>query len=195
MSHIFLQQDPKTSVGDNDDVSTTIPTPEQLGSFLFTHLAGTIGKIYCAVLVAGVPTWVLAGFGSVVGLGIPIKFFSGLLAGVDDELAQGYMADTGNLALPATNSRYPAGPVGFTVSEMTVSVPPGENSMATDTTVVVLHNGSVTGLAVTIPTTADGQFSIAFSTVYAPGDYLDVLVSSESGGTGNTIRLSVLLSS
>ncbi len=75
MAHLFLQQDPKVSAGNADDVPATIPTPEELGSFLVTHDgAGNLGKIYSALLVAGVPTWVLIGTASGGGgIAIPLN--------------------------------------------------------------------------------------------------------------------------
>ncbi len=65
MAHLFLQQDPKVSVANAEENPTTIPTPEQLGSFLVTtDASGNNGKLYTAVEILGVPTWVLVGFAS-----------------------------------------------------------------------------------------------------------------------------------
>ncbi len=190
MAHLFLQQDPKVSVGDASDVSTSIPTPEQLGSFLFTHLnGGSSGKIYCAVLVAGVPTWVPIG-GATPAV---IKFFSGALTG-SGGIVDGFIADTGNLTMPVDENEYPAGTNGFTASFLTVRCPAGQNKMTTAVVVTLLKNGAPTGITLSVPALTTGQFVSTPVTpvAYVPGDYFDVLVESNAGGA-NTIRMSVAL--
>lgn len=62
MSHLYLQEDPKVSVGGANDVASTIPTPEQLGSLLLTYAAtgstGQTAAAYGALEVNGAPQWV-----------------------------------------------------------------------------------------------------------------------------------------
>ncbi len=68
MAHIFLQEDPKVSVADANDVASTIPTPEQLGSLLLTYAAtgstGQAADIYAALAIGGTAQWVPVGAGS-----------------------------------------------------------------------------------------------------------------------------------
>ncbi len=62
MAHLFLQEDPKVSVGDANDVASTIPTPEQLGSLLLTYDAtgatGQTAAMYAALAIGGTAQWV-----------------------------------------------------------------------------------------------------------------------------------------
>lgn len=72
MAHLYLQEDPKTSVAGSNDAPATIPTPEQLGSLLITYGAtgstGQTAAAYAALEVGGTPQWVpIAGAGGIVG--------------------------------------------------------------------------------------------------------------------------------
>ncbi len=62
MAHIFLQDDPKISVGDANDAPATIPTPEQLGSLLITYSAtgatDQFAAAYAALEVGATAQWV-----------------------------------------------------------------------------------------------------------------------------------------
>lgn len=62
MAHIFIQDDPKVSVGNANDDPATIPTPQQLGSLLVTYAAtgptGQFAAAYAALAIGGTAQWV-----------------------------------------------------------------------------------------------------------------------------------------
>lgn len=189
MAHLYLQEDPKVSVGGANDDPATIATPEQLGSFLLTYAAagptGQVAAAYAALAVGGTSQWVPIA-GTVPG-STPIKYFSGQLTGLALGTVDGYLADVGNqFAMSTTEISYPVGSVGFTARILTIRVT--ANNLITDTTVSVLRNGVLPPgaelITLSIPALTTGEFSGFAMTPFVPGDYFDVLVENTNGGTG-----------
>ncbi len=195
MAHVFLQEDPKVSVGDANDVASTIPTPEQLGSLLLTYAAtgaaDQVAVAYAALAVGGTAQWVpiAAAGGSFV-----IKRFSGNLTGADDGVTTGYMADTGSEGpMSFSPMGYPAG-VDFVTHELTVNVT--NNKLTGNTVVTLLKNGVATAIVLSIPAINTGEFSKTGTISYeagTPDDVFDLRVESTNGGAANTIRMSATL--
>lgn len=195
MSHIFTQQGPRVSVGDSDDPPLSIPTPDQLGSILFTHKLGALGKAYCAVMVGATPTWVpLNGAGSPA---LAYAYYFHEVSGLDSPIPQegafpfgsivGAQDPSGSITLPnQTTAQLVPGVyrIGFQAS-VTESgqicafldgVPLPSTEVGHDTT----NSQLVIDAVITVPST--GPFSI-----------LQIINHSSSASNGNAGALTMTL--